>query len=862
MPSFGPFRGLLHALRPLPLLGLLAWGIHEQGKATPAGQEPSLSTSLVAALADRGLKADAQEVFWLETPGGIVSSLWKHPRAVFRAHRDGEPSDVFLTSVRLTPEGRLLDLGALHNVSDTSAVDESNVVVNGQRVAWTIGDEQVFSVHLADLRGEPLGEGEGWTRAKRWQQQITNLQETGQSAGIGRRSFKLDPTAEEVELAFAPEALLIRADGRRIVVPTDGPDEIRGARFVQEQPHHQALPGNVVTWAVDRVRNAPWFGQDRMQIVKAVAFRGLDVVQQFVGNVTGDDGSQRVKEEMGELLEIPVVEYTDPETGWPPAPLETSLRTALEGEGKWRALENDPFIRTNPEAPAPFVTTFLRVDRERQFDQIWVTVWDPRQVQLHMMSGTVEPKSATGETGPGLVPRKPEVMGRLLAGLNGGFQATHGEYGMMADGVVYLPPKPYAATITVMEDGSNGFGTWPHDETVPEEVVSFRQNMTPMLQDGVLNPYKRNWWGGVPEGWEHESRTTRSAICMTNEGFVAYFYGASTDDVHLLEVMRRARCRYGIHLDMNAGHTGLEFYRAGPAAEIAPLGRHLDGRWEAEGEVPEMPGWRFRGRRMLRMMGLMNFPRYIRRESRDFFYLTLRHILPGEPVRSGAPDPEAEEGRWKLNGLPQHGWPHAMATTWVRPEGKRPDTKVRLLQLDLSRLRVARTSDDLSQLVVAFTGEAVRQEGATTLWLDGTTAVISDTAPGEHAARLANGFLPGQPGAEHALGAVALTSGGMLLYAEIATERGKGDDQALLVSLMSRRGCREILLLDRPIGAAIGGVRDLGGHPVQLTKQSLRLVRQPGPGARRVFKDTPVVHPDVWYPLQARRVRYFKKPKP
>ncbi len=59
------------------------------------------------------------------------------------------------------------------------------------------------------------------------------------------------------------------------------------------------------------------------------------------------------------------------------------------------------------------------------------------------MSGTVEPKSATGETGPGMVPRDPAVMSQFVAGFNGGFQAIHGEFGMMADKVLYLPPKPF-----------------------------------------------------------------------------------------------------------------------------------------------------------------------------------------------------------------------------------------------------------------------------------------------------------------------------------------------------------------------------------------------------------------------------------
>ena len=64
-------------------------------------------------------------------------------------------------------------------------------------------------------------------------------------------------------------------------------------------------------------------------------------------------------------------------------------------------LDDDPFVRTNPGAPPAFVTTFIRTDRERKYTRIYVTVWDPRQVELHMMAGTVEPVGATGEAGPG-----------------------------------------------------------------------------------------------------------------------------------------------------------------------------------------------------------------------------------------------------------------------------------------------------------------------------------------------------------------------------------------------------------------------------------------------------------------------------
>ncbi len=149
----------------------------------------------------------------------------------------------------------------------------------------------------------------------------------------------------------------------------------------------------------------------------------------------------------------------DPEIGWPPPPLEPWVIPALPSEGQWNLQDKDPFVRKNEGLPAAFLTTYIRSDRTRKATRVYIALWDPRQVELHMMAGTVEPKGATGEAGPGIIPRTPEVMKRVVAASNAGFQALHGEFGMMADGVVYLPPKPYAATVAVLRDGTTGFGT-------------------------------------------------------------------------------------------------------------------------------------------------------------------------------------------------------------------------------------------------------------------------------------------------------------------------------------------------------------------------------------------------------------------
>jgi hypothetical protein len=845
------------ALRPVPVILLLAWSL-QQGKSGAAVPERDTSRALVHALGARGLTADPADVRWVDTERGLWRALFGEPRAVLRARRPGEPADIFLVRARLSPEGHLLGVSALYNLSDTSAVDERGLVHDGARVSWLIAsDNSVSSVHYLDLRGELPGKAAQLSALPRLQNAITNRQQTGQAAGVGRRSWKIEPAASHVALGFQRGALLITLDGDALRVDTDSRPVRIAHESLREQEHIKARPGNLVTWAVDRVRALPWFGSDRMQAVKAIAFAGLDWLERTQGAVTGDDGAERIAEEMSGIVHAPPTTYTDPETGWPPAPLVPVLSPALEGEGKWVLLDRDPFIRNNPGAPGAFAFSFIRTDRQRRYTQTYITLWDPRQVSLHAMSGTVEPKSATGETGPGLVPRTPEVLGRLVAGFNGGFQATHGEFGMMAENVVYLPPKPYGATVAELNDGSTGFGTWPNDDRVPEGIVSFRQNMTPLVADGVNNPYKREWWGGVPPGWTDESRTVRSGLCLTKEGFVAYFYGSSVDADRLALAMQRARCVYGIHLDMNPGHTGLEFYRADKAGALPDIGHPINPNWEAKSSIPGMPGWEFQGRRMIRYMGLMNFPRYIHRESRDFFYLTLRDVLPGVALTPIVTPAEPGEGAWQVRGLPQHGWPYAVTTSFIRPDSARPRLRVNLVKLDGSVLRAsARRS---GESVVSFRKRAVRATGAQSIWF-AEGRFVSSKEPPPVAELIASGYAAHDPRASKAIAALGVSRANThLVYAELASGTAAVMDGPLLDRLLTQLGCDQRVLLDLPLGVALGGERDLSGQALPAGALGLHLVRSQGPGGRRIFTDTPIVPVKEWYVLQAKRVRYMRK---
>ena len=266
-----------------------------------------------------------------------------------------------------------------------------------------------------------------------------------------------------------------------------------------------------------------------------------------------------------------------------------------------------------------------------------------------------------------MIPRVPEVMDHVVAAFNGGFQAQHGEYGMQANGIEYLPPKPYAATVVELRDGANGFGAWPASATVPEDVIGMRQNLTALVQNGKFNPWGRTWWGGAPPGWPDQIHTARSAICLTTEGFAGYFYSSSISAEDLAQAMLAARCSFGIHLDMNVGHAGFEFYDVAPEGQLAPMGRPLQGDWEAQGKVPDMAGYVFRARRMIRGMGHMLFPRYIQREARDFFYLTSRVDLARSAPRSRSRGPCGTRSGRRAVAHARACRSTAFRTPWRRP---------------------------------------------------------------------------------------------------------------------------------------------------------------------------------------------------
>ena len=866
-------------LRPLPFALLAAYGVARLDRAPVDDAAPSRSAALCSSLLKgRAIECEASDVVWLVGPSGLSGAMRGKARALVRgkdknpaqstandpsAPPDAETYDLFTVEARLSPEGQLLDVGDAHNLTRSPNADEGVPVVRKDLAAYVLEvDGHPEAVQVLDLGGHAPHDYDELTRTERWQVKIADLQGTGSMHGVKKSVFALTTQAKSVALAFRDDGMLeIKTDP-----PSEPPLVVDPAKGTAPENAHVrastegmiAKPPTFGPWMSDRLRAASWFGDEKNQILKAVVFTSLEWIKGKKASLTGDTGADQAQEDLGSIAtHTGPSTFSDVETGWPPKPLDPILKPPLAGEGQWIRLDDDPFITPVPGNGTPFVTTFVRSDPGAQQTRVYVTLWDPRLVALHMEAGSVEPVNATGEAGTGQIPREPQIIRKLVAGFNGGFQATHGEFGMQADGVLYLPPKPYAATVAELTDGTTAFAAWPPDEPkVPDDFYSFRQNMTPMVQNDKYNPWGRAWWGGVPPGWKDAVHTTRSGLCLTKEGYVAYLFGHDIGPEPLGRAMLAARCQLGIHLDMNPGLAGFEFYNMQTAANFKPLGRPLQPDWEYEGTVKDLPEFKFRSRRMTKTMGHIQFPRYIQRDGRDFFYLTTRAVLPGAPLSA---EPGAAE--WRTKGLPQHGYPFASAITTARlfPNGA-ADRKVRVLRIDPRAVQNDKPDVEAANTVLLL-GRPPKTKpsadpGVAKLWMGAHVFTIDKTPPPgkPEAVSLAN-VLP--PGVVTARGAVGISDeDGFLNWVELAPDDPPSSEaSAAMLELLQRAGCTQRGLLAGDLRAYLGGL-DIAGEPAGATAITARLTRTATPAAKQIFENVAIVQQPVWQPLQSQRVKW------
>jgi hypothetical protein len=663
---------------------------------------------------------------------------------------------------------------------------------------------------------------------------------------------------------------------------------IEGEERAESQIAQKGQPGTI-TWVVDTVRNLSFVGAAPIEWLEHTVFGITDRATRAYYDVIGKEAEQATGAEARAALTVAkpaeaqrkrdILTAADPELRWPPAKLAPVLPEPLEGEGEWLPVIDPDMVAPYPGAPPAFYQTFVRVDPERGYTRVYVTLWDPRQLQLHIAMGTQEPMSATGETGPGQVPREKETLRRLVGGFNGGFQALHGEFGMMSEGTVYLPPKPYAATVAVHEDGRVGIGSWPGpgrsgwdeisaNEQIPRDMISMRQNLTTVVEGDTYNPWKRWWWGAAPVFATEQTFIHRSGLCVTRDGHLAYLWGESMGPDQLGAAMLATRCVRGMHLDMNSKHTGLELYRTFLPGETAPpLSRKLDSDIEWQGPIEGSRGYTARAKLAVKTMTPLRFPRYLDRDPRDFFFLTQKPVLPGPPLQLG----DASLA-FSTAGLPHAGWPNAFARARVGAGSKAGGGAGWLLRIDPTRAVPRELAPEgLTRALAYVTHPPASPKGIAAVPGDvclfvrhfGGLRRFAIGVPPANTPVLLRGRALDDPAAM-AGNVLAIDAEGFLLYAE--ADQGQ---ERWLIQQLTAAGVTQALIL--PEGSRLSLMTDTGAAAVSgeavtapdpVLGATLALIAETRPAADVMFPDVEPKPYRFWGWLQGQRVRYFPTGEP
>jgi hypothetical protein len=546
--------------------------------------------------------------------------------ALFLARRESEDArDVWRAKVRVSPEGAAIEVLDAFDLTNTPLGDDHELIVRGTHAAFATrayGQEQ--SLTALDLAGEG-GQNRTETLADRTMAAITNLQQTGSGEGVGRIDVTLESPAGAAGLVLDDGTLsfaLFDADHHRANPVRTARLDLARADIVSVAPGMRVqasmhLPKRFSHWAVDTLRAVPWIGPAPIAWVEDEALGARDVYRRLAFKARGD-GAEVITTVDSAPPALDTSQASVEEAHWPPAHVPTIWKSPERGEGDW-TLPDIPWLRkvpgVAPEAPGPLYVTFVRPDEERPYVKVLIVAMDMRQLDLDMEAGVEDPEPLTGPHGSGRIPRDPGVYRRVAAAFNGAFKTEHGHYGMMVHKHVLLPPAPGAATVIVLDDGRVGFGTWGADRKVggiagvdDDAIVSFRQNLDPLLYQGHVNPTGRNMWGFTLPG--KGAQTERTGLCVTGSGHLLYAWGDDVSGTTLAKAMKMAGCDYAMHLDMNPYHTGFVFTA-----------------------IDDLAAKKYKSQLLTSAMSIPA-DRYIQYAPKDFFYVMVHDPMP--PAMEGA----------------------------------------------------------------------------------------------------------------------------------------------------------------------------------------------------------------------------------
>jgi len=257
----------------------------------------------------------------------------------------------------------------------------------------------------------------------------------------------------------------------------------------------------------------------------------------------------------------PLVVKSGPPHLSPPPPIQPFASPPIAGEGQWSAVG-----RTVDGIPALYVTT-LRPDAVHTSYVVGVAWMDTKLLKATLYSGSQIPG---GGPYPFTAPIEPNAAKTLVAAFNAGFLMSAANGGYYTDGKTIVPLRTGAASFVVYKNGSSTVGQWGRDVTMTPNVVSVRQNLDLLVNNGQpvpgLNANDTTQWGATLGNAVY---VWRSGLGVTADGALVYVGGPGLNITDLANILSRAGCVRAMELDINTDWVNFSYYTPSPPTAAA-----------------------------------------------------------------------------------------------------------------------------------------------------------------------------------------------------------------------------------------------------------------------------------------------------
>ena len=253
-----------------------------------------------------------------------------------------------------------------------------------------------------------------------------------------------------------------------------------------------------------------------------------------------------------------------------PPDIAPIVSNPLPREGAWQALG-----QTLKGVPTMYVSYF-RPDTVHT-SLVSAVVWmDQKLLSTRLVPGVQDP-GGQGWSWIGDVP--PAARADLVAAFNSGFYLRDSNGGFYAEGRTVAPLRSGAASLVIYDDGTSTVGTWGTEVSMSPQVMSVRQNLTLIVDQGKavsgLSADKGSTWGAT---YGNTVLAWRSAVGITRDGALLYGCGDGLSANSLADIMVRAGAVRAMQLDINHVWVTFESFRPGPGHALRCARHEHPGR--------------------------------------------------------------------------------------------------------------------------------------------------------------------------------------------------------------------------------------------------------------------------------------------